>query len=140
MSLSRVLFRIGDPLKTSRSGNHISELTFDAYAPNKRLCECTTVTCYLRCTSTIRGTNTRFFLSSRPPFNVASRDTLQRWTKDLLQAAGIDLKMFSSHSTRSAASRKAALKLPLSTLIFVVRRSNECTFTKTTVEKPALFA
>ena len=75
VSISRVSFRIGDPLKTSRPGDHLSELTFDAYALNQRLCVCTTVRNYLTRTSAIRGSNTRFFLTSRPPFKVASRDT-----------------------------------------------------------------
>ena len=132
MSVSefRVSLRIGYLLKTLRPSVHFSELTFDAYARNKQLCVCTTIKNYLKRTSNIRGSETRLFLTSRPPFHVASRDTLRCWTKDLLKVAGIDLNTFSPHSTRSAASSKAALKLPLSTVISTVRWSTESTFAK----------
>ena len=86
---------------------------------------CSTIMCYLERTSEVRGTETGFFLISRPPFTAASRDTLRRWTKDLLAAAGVDLTIFSPHSTRSAASSKAALNMPLSTVISAVGWSAE---------------
>lgn len=126
----RVSFRIGDPLKTSRPGDHLSELVFVAYPTDKRLCVVTAILSYLERTSTFRDTVTAFFLTTKPPIRVASRDTLRRWTKDIMLAAGIDLDIFSPHSTRSASTSKAALKLPLSTIISTVGWSRESTFTK----------
>ncbi|MPC41864.1 hypothetical protein E2C01_035471 [Portunus trituberculatus] len=47
-----------------------------------------------------------------------------------MQAAGIDLTIFSPHSTRSASTSKAALKLPLSTILSTIGWAKESTFTK----------
>ncbi|MPC98110.1 hypothetical protein E2C01_093462 [Portunus trituberculatus] len=47
-----------------------------------------------------------------------------------MRSAGIDLSIFSSHSTRSASTSKAALKLPLATIISTVGWSRESTFTR----------
>lgn len=130
VSHSRVSFRIGDLLKTSRPGAHFSELSFDTYVHNTLLCVYTTISYYLKRTSNIRGNITGFFLTTRPPFKVASRDTLRRWTKDLMYSAGLDLSMFSPHSTRSSASSKAALSLPLSTIVSTVGWASDSTFGK----------
>ena len=126
----RISFQIGDPLKTSRPGSHMSEVNFEAYVPDSRLCVYTTCLHYLDRTKDMRGNVTRFFLTTKPPIKLASRDTLRCWTKDVMKAAGIDLSLFSPHSTRSASSSKAALKLPLSTILSTVGWTNESTFAK----------
>ncbi|XP_063856130.1 uncharacterized protein LOC135107471 [Scylla paramamosain] len=130
VSDSRVSFRIGDPLKTSRPGTHLSELVFVAYPPDRRLCVVTSTMSYLERTNNMRGSLTGFFLTTRPPVKLASRDTLRRWTKDVMRAAGINLGIFSPHSTRSASASKAALRLPLSTIISTIGWTRESTFTK----------
>lgn len=141
VSPSRVAFRIGDSLKTSRPGDHFSELYFDAYVHNK-LCVYTTIMCYLRRTSNLRGNITSFFITSRPPFKVASRDTLRRWTRDIMCCAGLDLNMFSPHSTSSSSASKAALSLPISTFT-TVGWANDSIFGKfyrKTLANPSQFA
>lgn len=130
ISDSRVSFRIGDPLKTSRPGSHLTELGFMPYPLDKLLCVHTTIVNYLDRTIDIRGPITRFFLTTRPPFRMASRDTLRRWTRDMMEAAGIDLSIFSPHSTRSASTSKAALKLPLSTILSTAGWARESTFAR----------
>lgn len=130
ISGSRVSFRIGDPLKTSRPGSHFSELMFAAYVPDKRVCVYTTMLHYLDRTKDRRGDITGLLLTTKPPIKLASRDTLRRWTRDVMQAAGIDLSLFSPHSTRSASSSKAALKLPMSTILSTVGWTSESTFAK----------
>lgn len=127
---SRVSFGIGDLLKTSRPGHHLSNLVFTAYSPDSLLCVYTTILSYLKRTENKRGTITRFFVTSRPPIRLASRDTLRRWTRDILAASGIDLSLFVPHSTRSAATSKAALFLPLSTIMDTVGWSQQSTFAK----------
>lgn len=81
ISESRVSFRIGGPLKTSRPGGHVSEFSFEAYPPERTLCVVTSVKDYLERTKDIRGTITRFFLTMKLPVSLASRDTLRRWQK-----------------------------------------------------------
>ena len=139
----KVSFRIGDLLKTSPPSDHLSEIVFESYAPDKRLCIHTAIVDYLNRTSVVRGSITRFFLTTVPPIRMASRDTLRRKTKDILLATGIDLSIFSPHSTRSASSSKAALTLPLSTIISTIGWSSESTFAKfyrRPLRKQGLFA
>lgn len=45
-----------------------------------------------------------------------------------MKAAGIDLSIFAPHSTRSASTSKAAMTLPLSTMLEAVGWSQESTF------------
>ena len=130
ISDSRVSFSIGDLLKSFRPVSHLSELSFEAYAPDERLCVYAAILHYLERTKDIRGQISRFFLTTKPPIKMASRDTLRRWTRDFMGAAGIDLTLFSPHSTRSASSSKAALRLPFSTILATVGWARESTFAK----------
>ena len=114
---SKVTFTLGDPLKTSGPKRHLSQITFKAYAPDKRLCVHTTLVSYLKRTLDTRGKVTSLFLTTSVPRKAASRDTLRRWTRDLMGSAGVDLSIFSPHYTRSASSSKAARYLPLSTIV-----------------------
>ena len=94
VSASRVTFKIGDLLKTSRPGDHLSEVHFDAYPPDSYICVYTAITAYLERTKSSRGLVTRFFITTKPPIRLAYRGTLRRWTRDIMQAAGIDLSIF----------------------------------------------
>lgn len=62
ISESMVSFSLWDLLKISRPGVHFSELTFDAYVPNKQLCVYIT----LKSDLNVRESETRLFLTSRP--------------------------------------------------------------------------
>ena len=130
VSRSEVCFRIGDLLKTSRPGAHLPELVFPAYPPDQCLCVVTTICCYLDRTAGIRGSITRFFLTTNAPVRLASRDTIRRWTRNVMRDAGIALTIFSPHSTRSASSSKASLTLPVSTILATVGWSCESVFAK----------
>ena len=127
VSGSRVTFRTGDVLKTTRPGDHMSELAFEAYVPDHLICVFSSVIAYLDRTSEIRGAITRVFLTSKSPVCSASRDTL-RCTRDIMRVAGIDVSIFSPHSTRSAFTSKAALKVPLATIITTVGWASTSTF------------
>ena len=116
VSDSRVSFQIGDYLKTTRPSCHMSELLFETYTPDNFLCVHSARIHYLDRTKDIRDSISSLFLSTKPPIKTASTDTLRCWTQDLMAAAGIDLMVFSPHSTRCTSSSKAALKLPLATI------------------------
>lgn len=143
ISDSMIVFRIGDLLKTSRPGCHISELCFEKYSADQLICVYTTIVNYLERTKDSRGSITGLLLTTKPPIKVASQDTLRRWVREVMGAAGIDLTNFSPHSTRSAASSKAALRLPLSSILSSVGWSRESTFAKfygRPISKKGLFA
>lgn len=130
LSFSRVTFTIGDLLKTSSPRSHVSQISFKAYAPDRRLCVVTALKRYLARTLDQRGATKALFLTLRPPYGPASRDTIRRWIRQCMADAGIDLQVFSPHSVRAASTSKAATKLPLSTIVRTVGWSSDCTFTK----------
>lgn len=118
LTYSRATFKIGDVTKTSGPGKHTEDITFLAYAPDRRLCTITVLKHYLERTLDIRGATKQLFLSTRKPHKAASKDTLRRWTKNALAASGIDLDIFKPHSTRAASTSFAAQsKLSLETIM-----------------------
>ena len=130
LTTSTAKFKIGDLLKTTRPGHHMSEVSFRAYAPDRRLCILTALTAYLRRTLESRGAVTQLFITSKPPYRAASRDSLRRWIRQLMVAAGIDINMFAPHSIRSAVTSKAATTLPLMTILNTIGWSSSSTFTR----------
>lgn len=127
--------RFGDLLKTSGPNKHQNEVVFCAFPSDLAICVVHYLKQYVKRTRAFRGTETRLFISWTAPHKAVSRDTIRRWTKIGLQKAGIDMTIFTPHSTRSAASSKAASKIPLATILKTVgwRRAN--TFT-TFYKKP----
>lgn len=130
LTFSKVTFTIGDLTKTSRPGHHVQELCFPAFAPDRRLCVVTQLKAYLRRTLDVREAHKRLLLTTRTPVRPASKDTIRRWVRDVMEAAGVNLKIFSPHSTRSAATSKASCSLHLQTILRTAGWSNSSTFAK----------
>ena len=128
LSYSRAKFVLGDLLKTSRPGHHLGELKFKAYAPDRRLCVLTVLKEYLKRTLDVRGTTSQLLLTFKAPHKAASRDTIRRWTREILTRAGIDMTMFTPHSTRAASTSCAAMKLSLDTILKTACWSQKSTF------------
>ena len=112
-----IKFCIGDLLKNSRANFHLSEVCFNPFPVDSRLCVVETLSHYLERTRDIRGVITRLLITTRHPIKVASRDTIRRWTREVMVAAGIDLAMFQPASTRASSSSKAALSVSLGLIL-----------------------
>lgn len=124
-------FRIGDLVKTSRPGAHQSELSLPAYAPNRRLCIVTAITEYIERTKVLRSGHTQLFISYMKPHSGVSKDTLARWIRTVLVKAGIDMTIFTPHSTRAAAASAASKAVvPLQSILKTAGWSRESTFAK----------
>ncbi|XP_067659799.1 uncharacterized protein [Haliotis asinina] len=124
-----VNIRFGDLLKQSRPGYHQEELTIPSY-PDKKLCLVTLLRLYLCRTEPIRGNETALFISTVKPYHRVSKDTIARWVKMTLTKAGINMRIFTPHSIRSASTTKASMKVPLSTILNTAGWSSQCTFAK----------
>ena len=70
------------------------------------------------------------FISYVKPHKAISRDTLRRRRRNILEQAGIDLSVFSSHSTRSASTSYAKNYLSLETVLKTAGWSMANTFDK----------
>ena len=57
-----------------------------------------------RMTANLRGNITRLLITTTKPYKTASQGTLERWIKTPLQSAGINMSIFTPHSTRSAST------------------------------------
>lgn len=94
-------------LKQSRPKSHGISLVLKPYPHNEAICVCSVLKCYLRRTKALRSSNKQLFISFRKPYLPVSRATISRWIKSVLYEAGINILMFSSHSTRAAAASAA---------------------------------
>ena len=127
---SYVQIVFGDLLKTSKAGRHIAELNLPAFDADRHLCIVTVLKEYLLRTSSIRKTETRLFLSTIKPHKGVSRDTISRWIKHIMNDAGVDMTIFSPHSTRSASVSAAKQTVPVQTIMKTVGWSRDSTFRK----------
>ena len=64
-------------------------------------------------TKSLRGSMTCLLITTSKPYSPASKDTIAMWVKSVLHDAGIDITVFTPHSTRSASTSKAATKVPI---------------------------
>lgn len=129
-SKSVVKIRIGDLVKQSKPGKHLSEIVLNSYV-NKDLCIVTCLKMYLQMTEHLRGQESRLFISFVAPYKGVSKDTISRWMRTIMTASGIDTSFFKPHSVRSASVSAVSDKgLPLATILRTAGWSNQCTFRK----------
>ena len=123
-------FRLGEKVKQTKPGVHQAEICLKAYPPDRRLCPVTVLEEYILRTAPLREGN-RLLISITKPHKGVSLDTIRRWIKVVLGTAGIDLSIFTPHSTRSAATSAAkAANIPLATILQTAGWSNDSTFRK----------
>ena len=101
-------FSFNKPTKVDRPGKKRPPLKFLPFLENKKLCVCSCIDSYLLRTSAWRGNNeSQLLLSFVKPHGAVKSVTISRWLTDILSQSGIDVNVFSGHSTRTAASSKA---------------------------------
>ena len=114
-----VVFFIDEILKTSRPGKHMASFTLPSFSENPNLCIVSLLKHYKYRTLDLRPVGEeRLLISFVKPHKAISTDTLARWIKEVLFEVGVDVKIFSAHSTR-AASASAALSAgaPIETIL-----------------------
>ena len=111
-----LIIRIGDQLKTTGIKFHVGEIKFPVYE-NANVCPVKLFKQYIDVTKSLRGSTTCLFITTSKPYRPASKDTLAKWIKSVLHDAGIDMTIFTPHSTRSASTSKAATKVPMETVL-----------------------
>lgn len=125
-----VKIRFGDLLKTSRPGVHQAEIAIAAF-PRKALCLVHTLDVYLNYTKKLREDHTQLFISFIPPHRPVVNSSISRWIKTVLISAGVDMAIFTPHSTRSASTSAAKVSnVPMQTILKTAGWSNDCTFAK----------
>ena len=126
---SYIKIRIGDLLKQSKPQKHLAELFIEAFDSNPAICVVKALRTYLKRTKDLR-TDSSLFIITQKPYTAASKSTIAGWLKLGLRLAGIDLSLYTPHSTRSASTSATANKVPIDTIIKTAGWSNDCTFRK----------
>ena len=123
--------RIGDILKQTKPGKHQYELFLGAYPPDRRLCVVTVWKEYESRTKLLRGNHQELLISFVKPHGPITVSTVSRWVKGVLQEAGVDMNIFTPHSTRGASTSRAVTKsVPITTILQTAGWFKESTFTK----------
>lgn len=104
---SRVNIKIPDFLKTTRNGCPQPVLVLPFFDERPQICPVKTLLCYLDKTSPHRKEMESLFISFRKPHKPVGSQTLSRWVKETLNDSGIDVSIFTAHSTRHAATSAA---------------------------------
>lgn len=120
-----------DLVKQSKPGTHIEPLVFPRFS-NDKLCIVKTTEDYLLRTEKLRkSTEKQLFLSSVTPFKAVTKSTIANWIKDTMDKAGINIKVFATHSCRSASSSSVAKQgIPIDNIMKSVGWNSAQTFFK----------
>lgn len=110
-SSNEVSFSLRVPRKTQHHGS-VCKFNLKKLNNDKRLCPVLCLQRYLQVTKHLRNNDTKetLFICTKKPFGKPSNATMSRWLKSVLFFAGIDVSIFSAHSTRSAAASMAEAK------------------------------
>lgn len=106
-SNAQVLIKIVDLIKTSRIGSLQPILILPVFSERVQICPVAALKSYLDKTKNLRNNQDYLFISIRRPHGPVSSQTLARWVKETLRLSGVDVSIFSAHSTRHAATSRA---------------------------------
>ena len=127
----RIVFRFNSLLKQTRPSFQVAPLVISKFQDNPSLCVYSLLKMYLEQTTTLRTNTTRLLIMVRKPHCAVCSQTIARWLKTVLTKAGIDTKVFSAHSTRSAATSAAkSVGLSISNIMNAAGWTNAGTFQK----------
>ena len=101
------IIRFSNLLETSTQKFNLGEIKLPSYH-DKKVCPMEVLKCYIDVTKDIRGDLKGLFITITKPNRKASKDTCSRWVKGMLKGPGIDMNIFSPHSTRSASTSMSA--------------------------------
>lgn len=124
-------FKMKHLLKHNRTGQPLDTLIIPSYPKDALLCPLRTERAYIARTNPIRRNEDQLLLLTRAPFTAASRDTVSRWTKQVLDYSGIDTDEYASHSTRGASTSMATkLGIDVNVLLKQASWKNADTYAK----------
>lgn len=108
-SPSGIKILISDIIKTSKPGREQPVLFLPYFVDNPNICPAKTLDDYLSVTSDLRPVGSdSLLLTHKKPHKKASSQTISRWIKQTLAESGVDVSIFSAHSTRHASTSAAA--------------------------------
>lgn len=107
MNIDEILIKITDLVKTSKIGATQLLLVLPYFREQPTICPASVLAVYIDKTKPLRGNEDHLFISYKKPHKSVCSQTLSRWIKNTLQCCGIDISIFSGHSTRHAFTSRA---------------------------------
>lgn len=127
----KIVFTVGEKLKTTRPGKHLQPIELIAYNQDKALCVVSHLQTFLTYTQPLRGQHSKLLISYAKPHKPVAISTVRKWAKAVLKEVGVDTTCFSGNSARSVSTPYRALSgLPLKDILKVGRWSNARTFAR----------
>lgn len=102
-----IRIRIPDRIKTSAPGRYQPLLDIPYFNTQESICPAKNLENYIDRTSLVRKDIDTLFITTKGPLKSASVSTLSRWIKVVMKNSGIDIKIFTAHSTRHASTSVA---------------------------------
>ena len=126
----KVICHIVGLTKCSKPSKPNKPIEFRAYTEDPSLCPVLCIKNYMvKRAEVIKDNASAFFITHGKPHHPASKDTLARWVKEVMQNSGIDTTVFKPHSTRGASNSKALqMGMPLEQVLKRGQWSNAYTF------------
>ncbi|XP_050305596.1 uncharacterized protein LOC126742834 [Anthonomus grandis grandis] len=111
ISKDNITIKIPKRIKTSGPNRFQPTLVLPIFKQDLEICVYTAILCYLKRTKNLRNTSCKsLFILPKKPHKDASSQSISRWIKCMLSKSGVDISMFTAHSTRHAATFAAARK------------------------------
>lgn len=103
---NHIIIRITDLIKTSRPGFAQPLLQLPFFNEKPEICPAKALSSYIDRTKSLRKSDS-LFISFRKPHGAVTSQSISRWLKCTLQDSGVDVSIFTGHSTRHAATSRA---------------------------------
>jgi hypothetical protein len=104
--------------KNQRKSKGIKYFSLKKLNPSSNLCPVLCLERYVSVTQSFRGSASNLILGIKSPHAPIGASSTARWIKSVLAEAGIDISVYSAHSTRGAAASKAKSSgLPIETIL-----------------------
>ena len=97
------------PVQKTRIGPNSSEFEILNRFPDQSFCVTHCLESYITRTECLRQ-GSQLLVSFQTPHKGISRDTLGRWTRDVMNQSGFNLDIFKPHSTRASSISKATMR------------------------------
>ena len=104
--------------KNQRKSKGIKSFSLKKLNPSSNLCPVLCLERYVSVTQSFRGSASNLILGIKSPHAPIGASSIARWIKSVLAEAGIDISVYSAHSTGGAAASKVKSSgLPIETIL-----------------------
>lgn len=123
-----IAFRLDKRLKHNTRGP-LQIIQFKTFKQDLRLCVVFTLKHYISRTSDVRNNEDQLVSSYKAPYHKVCSNTMSRWMRELMEWAGIDSAVFTTHSVRGAvAFQMKRLNVPIKDIMAKASWRSESTF------------